>query len=100
MNDRQPIGLAPVRGYLRYKLTVAHTCRCGKSRCLIDALFDFFCNIHRQFNAFLVFCYIEKGFVEGYGFYEVGIFVEYLVQMCRYFFLSLEMGLYDDEFWT
>lgn len=100
MNGADAVGLAVIRSHFGEKLAVADASRGGESGCLLDTGFDFFGNIHRQFYPFLVVSDIQKGFINGDGFNEIGVFLEYLMYLMRYFCIIRMPARHDDEIWT
>lgn len=64
---------------------------------LADALLDFSGNVYGQGNPFLVVGDVQKGFIQRNGFDEVGIFVENLVNLCRYAFVHLHPALLENR---
>ena len=79
VNHRQPVRFAPVGGNLRQKFAIAHPSRCRQPCRLTDALFDFACDIHPQFNPFFILRHVEKSLVQRDRLNQVGIVVENLV---------------------
>ena len=97
MDGADAVWLAVIGCHLGEKLAVADTCRGCETCCLLDTNLDFLGDIHSHFYPFLVVSDIQEGFIDGDGFDEVGVFLEYLMYLMRYFCIIRMPARHDDE---
>ena len=97
MDDAETIGLAIVGGDFGEEFVVRDSSRGNKVEFGADALFDFAGNVDGEFDAWLIVGYIEEGFVERDRFDEVGVGVEYFVDLGRDLFVNFHVSRHEDE---
>ena len=97
MNGADAVRFAIVRSHFGEKFAVTDTCRGSKPCSLLDASLYLLGNIHRHFYPFLILRYIKKGLINGDGFDEIGIFLEYLMYLMGYFCIIRMSAGYDNE---
>ena len=100
MDGADAVWLPVIGCHLGEKLAVADTCRGCETCCLLDTDLDFLGDIHRHIYPFLVVSDIQKGFINGDGFDEVGIFLKYLMYLMGYFCIIVMSAGHDNKIWT
>ena len=97
VDGAESVGFAIVGCHLGEELVVGHASRGNEVEFGADALFDFAGNVNGEFDAWLVVGNVEESLVERDRLYEVGVGVEYLVDLGRNLFIDLHSARHKDE---
>ena len=97
VDGAESVGFAIVGCHLGKELVVGYASRSNEVELGADALFDFAGNVNGEFDARLVVGNVEESLVERDGLYEVGVGVEYLVDLGRNLFIDLHSARHEDE---